>query len=149
MRADTNHFKIWLCFINIVVSKKEKYRHIPRHKTRYKLALLNQLEWFIFDSCLHRLHIPGHRMSLSLCSAGLQLHHQNYPEKYCVKHYLGTFAFPIRKNHLKRYPHYCQLFLLLTLICVKKISSSYECMFLIFQLTSKRCWKRHRILYWN
>ena len=46
-RVDTNHLKIWLCFIIIVVSKKEKYRSIPRHKTRYKLALLNQLEWYI------------------------------------------------------------------------------------------------------
>ena len=41
---DTNHFKTWLCVIQTVVSKKEKYRYIPKHKTRYKLALLNQLE---------------------------------------------------------------------------------------------------------
>ena len=52
------------------------------------------------------MHILGHRMSLSLCYAELKLHHWNYPEKYCVKHYLGTFAFLIRKNHLKRHPHY-------------------------------------------
>ena len=34
----------FFCFIQIVVSKREKYRYIPIHKTQYKLALLNQLE---------------------------------------------------------------------------------------------------------
>ena len=49
-RADTNHLKTWLCFIQLVASKKEKYRYIPRHKTHYKLALLNQLEWYVFSN---------------------------------------------------------------------------------------------------
>ena len=43
-RADTNYLKIWLCFIQIVVSKKGKDSYIPRHKSLYKLALFNQLE---------------------------------------------------------------------------------------------------------
>ena len=71
--------------------------------------------------CVHRLHVLGHSMSLSLCSERLKLYHRNYPDKYCVKHYLGTFAFLIRKIIYNDIRIIVRLYLLLTLICVRKI----------------------------
>ena len=85
---------------------------------------------------------------LSLCSAWLKLHHQNYPEKYCVKHYLGTFTFQILKIIQNSIRIIARLFLLLTLICIRKMSSSHEeYMFSIFLFTIKWCFKRHITFY--
>ena len=52
-----------------------------------------------FNSCLHRLHILGHRMSLWIKIASSELSREIY---------LGNFAFQIRKI-IKRHPHYCHI----------------------------------------
>ena len=114
---------------------------------------INQLEWFIFSYVVWLLFAPATQPGTShvvIFVFGLQLHHHNYPGKYCVKYHLGTFAFLIRKNKLKMVS---TLLLIISpsdfYLLLKKFVIFVEYMFSIFQLTSKRCWKRHQILYWN
>ena len=78
--------RIWLCSIQIVVSKKGKYLYIfqdtKQHIIYQYLINLNEIFFRMqFDSCFHRLHTLGHRMSLSLFSVCFKLHHRNLYKK--------------------------------------------------------------------
>ena len=91
-----------------------------------------------FDSCLQLLHILGHRISLSLCSAGLKLHHRTI-QRNIASNIIQVLSLSKSVKSFKN----DRMFLILTLICVRKMSISYEeYMFSVFQFTSKKLFEK-------